>query len=62
MHPTPIDPKPLLLPALEPKEGSSNALHNATIAVTEEILEKMNAASAHHTKIIFVRRSLFYVA
>lgn len=59
MQPTTIDPNPLLLSALEPKEGSSNALHNATIAITEEILEKMNAAAAHHTRIIFVRPSLF---
>ena len=52
MQPTQIDPKPLLLPALEPKEGSGNALHYATIASTVEILEKINAASAHHTKIV----------
>ena len=62
-QPTSVDPKPpAFFPELDPKEVSGNALHNATMAFTEEILEKVNAASAHHTKIIFVRRTLFYVA
>ena len=62
-QPTSVDPKPpAFFPELDPKEGPGNAFHNATMAFTEEILEKVNAASAHHTKIVFVRRTLFYVA
>ena len=62
-QPTPVDPKPpAFFPELEHKESSGNALHNAKMAITEEMLEKVNAASAHHNKIVFVRRTLFYVA